>query len=380
MATGCGKSKSSDNANAGTTTSTTAGQTTTSSAANAGITKAEAELAKFRVASTGFTAPGPALTNVASLKGKVVYYVPIALQVPFFQGVIAGMKDSLAAVGMTLRVCDGAANPSAAAKCLDQAVGEKAGAVVTDSIPVEFASNAFTSVQNAKIPVVLGNQPYPDTPGTKAMAYLSYDGPKMLALVADAVISDSKGKANVLINEVNDSIATTIAIDKGALPEFQQLCPACKVTVNKFTTANYSTLPSLTATAFAKEPDINYVIPQFDSTIQGTLPGLQTAGVASKVKMATSTSTLLGLQMIKDGKLIADVGFDSYKEGWAYVDQAMRMMLGMDPVQKEDIGLRVFDSSNINDLKLTPEAANTGEWFGPGAFKTEFKKLWGVGA
>ena len=364
---GCGSS-----ATTGGGTATTGG-----SSSSSGVTYAASQLAKYESPSGVFTPPGPALTNVASLKGKTVWYVPIALQVPFFAGVIAGMTSALGMAGMNLHVCDGAGIASTISQCLNQAAAAKPAAVVVDSISNELAPTAFAALKQAQVPVASGNEGYL-SPGTNSLAYVSYDGPKMLALTADSVINDSKGKADVLIAEVSDSGYTTAAVQDGALPEFSKYCPACKVKVIAATTANYAQYATLTATAFASDPSINYVIPEYDSTILGVTQGLQSAGTANKVKMATSTSTLIGLQDIKSGKLISDTGFDVYGEGFAYVDQALRLALNQSPVQNENLGLKVFSPSNIVGLELTAVAADNGSWFGSGGYKDGFKKLWGL--
>jgi hypothetical protein len=70
----CGSTKSSDSASSSPGASGSA----------ASVAYAQQQLAKYSATSAAFTAPGPALKNVASLRGKVVYYVPIGLTVPYF--------------------------------------------------------------------------------------------------------------------------------------------------------------------------------------------------------------------------------------------------------------------------------------------------------
>jgi ribose transport system substrate-binding protein len=151
------------------------------------------------------------------------------------------------------------------------------------------------------------------------------------------------------------------------------------VHVNKATTANFGQIPGLTSTAYVQYPNINYAIPQFDSTIPPTQSGLQQAGAAGKVKAATSTATLSGLQMIKANNFVfEDSGFDMYREGWLFLDQILRMATGADPIQNEPLPLRVFTADNVSSLTVDNNAFQTGAWFGNADYKNVLLQLWGV--
>ena len=39
---------------------------------------------------------------------------------------------------------------------------------------------------------------------------------------------------------------------------------------------------------------------------------------------------------------------------------------------------RMFTADNIGDLKLTPEAEKSGEWYGSTDYRDGFTKLWGL--
>ena len=73
---------------------------------------------------------------------------------PLFQAVSGSLKGALGAAGIDVEVCDGKANPSNMATCIQQAIDAEAGAIVTGSIPTELASTAFQSAAKAGVPVV----------------------------------------------------------------------------------------------------------------------------------------------------------------------------------------------------------------------------------
>ena len=182
----------------------------------------------------------------------------------------------------------------------------------------------------------------------------------------------------MLVSELTDSPSTQAWIEKGALGEFKTYCPGCKTTVSKINIASLQLVPSKTSSDLLRNQDTNYVLAEFDATLQPIQAGAQTAGFAKKVK-AVSSSALLGpLQQIKSGGFLhADVGIDYAYQGWAIADEVFRMMLGQPPVE-EKVPNRLFTKDNVGSLKLTPAAEATGEWFGSTDFQSMFTKLWGL--
>src|SRR5947209_13859462 len=234
----------------------------TSGPGNDGVSAAAAAVAKYRPGASS-TDDIPAIKGVDQLKGKTVMYMPIALTVPFFQAAIHGLTDSLGVEGVTLQTCDAKANPSAAAACLDQAVKQHVGAVVTDSVPKAFAAQAFAALEAAHIPVVTVD----NGEGTPSATQAYVGGPASTLgarLTSDWVIADSQGKADVLLLEIIDSPASKGYVEEGALPEFKAKCSGCKVTVEKSTTSDLQNVPSLISTALVRDPNISYVYAEFD--------------------------------------------------------------------------------------------------------------------
>lgn len=366
---GCGSSSSSG-------TPTSSGASAGSSAA-AGVTRATAALAQARMPASGFTAPGAALSNVASLRGKTVYYVPIALQVPFFQGAIQGLKDALGPLGIKLQICDGQGSPAAISSCVNQAVTADAGAVITDSVSADFAQNAYDNVLAHGIPLLFMNQPAAKQDHT--LASVGGDaGVTYTRLTADWIIAHSGGKANVLVVEITDSQASKDFVEKGALAEFASLCKGCTVTTVKTTTPQLQNLPSLVSTTLVRNPGINYVFPEFDVDVPQTIQGLQSAGGGRNVTVASTTGVLASLQSVKSKQYqLEDTGENEYAMAWNATDAVLRMMLGQPAPSSYPVPVRVFDSTNIDTVELTAAASTSGAWYGVGDFRAAYTKLWG---
>lgn len=352
----------------------------TSSADSAGVEHAKAQLAKYTgEVNTPPTESEPIEGGIASLKGKTVFYIPIGLKVSYFQDIQNGMKEAFEAAGVNLRSCDGQFTPSGIAGCINQAIGEKADAVVTNSIPYELAGTAYEALVDAGIPVYLSGAPTPDgKSNTDAMSFGSSDPTlhTVARLAADAIIADSGGTAKVLYVKVIDSEALSSAADAG-IAEFKEYCPGCRVTVKTTNTASLSQLPSAVSSALISDPDTNYVLPQTDAQVSATLQGAQNSGFINKVKGATSNGDLSGLQLLESKKvLIADVGYSANYLGWVNADAAVRMLAGKPVPEAHQAIIRVFTADNIGDLKLDAATSQTNEWYGSDDFKDDFTNAW----
>jgi ABC-type sugar transport system substrate-binding protein len=356
----------------------------TSSGSSAGVTHASAVVASLSRPTTSFPAPGPALKDVKSLRGKSVWYIPISLSVPVFAIGNSALHSALGKVGVAEHVCSGEANPSATAACINQAVAAGAGAIITDAVPVVLAANAFANAEHHHIPVLIVNQlpPPRGVPGAvrgagdDRLAYALLQDSALVGTEADWAIADSHGKASALLMPFTDSPSTlTYAAHAQAI--FRRDCPGCKVTIQKVGLANANLIPSQTSAALLKHQGIQYVIPEFDAVLQPVGQGIQQTSSSEHLKVATAGGDLPALQEIKAGRLALDAGEDFPYEGWADADEVMRMMLGM-PVVTEHVPVRLFTAANVGSLRLTPAAQASGEWYGSSAYTTMFEHLWGV--
>jgi ribose transport system substrate-binding protein len=174
-----------------------------------------------------------------------------------------------------------------------------------------------------------------------------------------------------------DSTTTRGASDRG-VATFTELCPTCGLATADFTTANLDKLPSAVSAALVAHKDTNVMIVPVDSFVGPALQGLQSAGLADQVKIVSSSSDVAGLQRVKDGQQIHDLGTPVIFEGWKVANALMQLLAG-DEVQKADVLVtRDFNADNVDELELTDEAYFTPDWFGDDSFKANFLTAWGV--
>jgi ribose transport system substrate-binding protein len=357
----------------------------TASSANAAedpnVTYAKAQVLKASPAIQAFKAPGAPVPNVKSLAGKTVYYVPAQYAVPLFKAIGDSLTQSLGAAGIKVQVCDAKANPSTTADCFQQAINAKAGAVIVGSLPQEFAATAFKAVTDAGIPI-LNTLTIPAGPGDpKKVGYLTPNFIGFQATNTDYIIANSGAAANVLYVQATDTPATKIWAEAGALAEYKKHCPKCKVTVVQTSTGQLSKLPSLISSALIKNPNITWIQAEFDSLVQPIVTGLQTSPRRSQIQIVSMDGTLPVLQLVKAKRsVVGDYGYNLNAFGWYAADQALRMMAGQSSLQMVQFPYtRLFQYANTSRLNLTPQAQNTGEWYGSTDYQAGFKKLWGLG-
>ena len=322
--------------------------------------------------------PSAAISNIAALKGKTVYYIPISADVPAFAITAAAMKTALASVGVKLSVCSGNFTPSGFSSCFAQAIGAHAGAIVSDAVPFQITQGLITEASNKGIPVVVTDVNITSPrPSAKNITYISGSN-QQYALAQDWIIADSGGKANVLELEATDSPTSAAGTAEYAIPELKAHCPSCTVTTLKFSSSNEQLLPSEISAMLLKHPNINYIYSEYDQYVPGVLQGVQQASATSRVKIVAAAAALSGLQGVASSSPVkAEIADNQVYNGWIDADEALRLMAGQAAVTYT-IPIRLFTSANIGSVQLTNAAQASGEWFGAFGYQQQFEHLWGA--
>ncbi len=341
--------------------------------------------AKAQIADYSGRAALPTVTPVkhmANLRGKTIWYIPLTNAVDSLAGMGTSMKTALAKVGANVEVCDGGGLPTTVATCLTNAQQQGAAAVVTSYVDYEMAPSSFQALEAAHIPVIVGDEP-PDA-GVSASKYLQFTyGTQttqlFASLIAYETIVASGGKANVLVISLTDS-ASTIAGTTAELSVFKKYCPGCAVTTMTMQTPAIAQVPSNVAAALSANPNINYITVPVDAYLPPVQGALNTAGLASKIKVVSADGGVAGLQDVESGSLIADAGGPIEFVGWQYADAAIRILSG-DPVPPTPAGPAVvFTKANLSGKVLNETQYLTVNWYGLGekAFEAPYLKAWGL--
>jgi ribose transport system substrate-binding protein len=322
----------------GTSSSSAGTSPSATSTAAAGLALAQQTVAKLEATTSSYPVPTASVPGVSKLKGRTVYYIPLLEDVPTFAVAAQTMKAALAAAGLKLQVCDGQAQPTAIAGCIQQAEGAGAAGIV-----------AYL-------------------PGAQDQA----------SEVAWWTIADSGGKANGITAEEIDN-PSSIAQVTDSLAIYKKYCPACVITVKSISATTTTLEAAATSSNLQTHPDATYYYTEFEDSLQPTIQGIQQSGKSSSISLSVAAGTVDGLGLLKSGALVkAVVVVDEAYEGWALTDEILRMATGSAPVQ-ETIPDRLFTKQNIGTIQVTTADQASGAWFGSTSFESEFAKLWGVG-
>ncbi|GAA3880656.1 hypothetical protein GCM10022381_23640 [Leifsonia kafniensis] len=324
-----------------------------------------------------YPVPTEAVTGVSDLAGGTVYYVPITLRAPQFAVTQSGIEAAAKAAGLKVQVCDGQGNPTGVSSCVDQATQAHATGIVLDGAPYDLAANSLDAAQAAGIPVILSNQIVDERhPVSKTFAYVPPAGSEQLIALSKWIAVDSDGTANILFNRSTDGPGQIAYVEAAttALPDF---CPGCTATVYDVSSANFAQIPPSTSSALLKNPDVNYLVSEFAEYLHPASDGVQQAGMTGKVQMLAAAAALSNIEEVSKGGLAAVAAQAAAYQGWVDLDAVLRLVADQE-VPEYTIPFRLFTPESAKDVTLTPEAEQSGEWFGPTTFTDQFKKLWAV--
>jgi ABC-type sugar transport system substrate-binding protein len=371
-AAACSSSSSSSPSSGGSAAAANSGSGGSQSAASA-------DVAQFTKMVNSYVAQQP-VSGVSGLKGKSVWYIPIGNTVPILAAFGVAMQAALTKAGISTHICDGKFLPTNAAACISQAETDGASGVVTGYIDYASMPTSFNSLVSHHIPVLVAGEA-PDGGKTSSPQLAFFNTIQTLDLMQkldmDAVIADSKGKANILYLGVTDSPQTLDAATYGK-QYLTAHCSGCQINEITYNTASITKVPSQVSAALISHPDTTYVVDELDAAGQFTVQGIQSAGYTNKVKMAATNGALDSLQRVSSGTVqFVDIGTSPVYEGWQFADGIIRMMLGHTPSFTVGV-VRVFNSSTVTGLALTPAAYTTNAWYGSDAFQQTFLTAWGV--
>lgn len=321
--------------------------------------------------------------DVAALKGKTIFNIPNNSQVPFNIAQDDVMKDVAQRFGINFIQYENNGAATEWSTGIAQAISRKADLIILgNGTDPRLVAPKLREAKAAGIPVISVHN-YTDTQEVpKALDGLLYGytrGPfeRGARLMADYIIAESEGKANILEIRSSD-LSPDNPMTKAFGDEITKNCPGCTTEFIDVPVTQWAQqITPQVQTALTANPKIDWIAPHYD--FMGTLaaPAVKQAGATDRVKMVSFNGNLAPLEMIqKNDVYVADVGEDIVWLGWANMDLGFRAMAGQDPLPNNDpqTATRIFDESNISEVGTPPEF---GQGYGD-AYKKGYEALWGV--
>jgi len=369
---GCSSNDKANEPPAGDETSPTATDTTPT---DDGQQAAAAIVATLEQASP-FSAAGPAF-DASAMQGKQIGVVVSGETAQFVQDFEAGVKAAADVLGASVNFQDCGYDSTKASQQIEQFVGAGVGAIILQSVDSSAVAAAIGTAKAAGIPVIEStSRDAGEVPadlaeiGVSAIASFCYScaGEQMAAFA----VASTDGVVNALVYNVPGVVVSTQMVD-GFRNELARLQPAGQVTVVDAPAADWqANLGTLTTSNLQTNPDLNTLVPVFDSMVDLIEPVLTAA--ASDVAIVTYNATAPALTLLKEGRYVTgNVGSSPLWLGWAAVDQAARLLAGEAPIGDIMIPARIFTANNISSIDLT---ASQQTWYSEADLETEYRALW----
>ena len=357
-------------------------------------------------AAPAWEAPGPAF-DAKKAGGKSVFVIPAnpdASLLASVGGMIGGIRQAAKTVGVNVYSCNNDGSDADWSACFTRATAKKVNAIVLvgGTEPSSMASHVKAAT-SAGISVIASHVPNPDDfTGSVAASYAQSEAgltaivPAAYAeigkLLADEVVVDRPTPTGRFLIIGSSDIPANAGLLASVEAELTAVCgPACPVDTIDIPYADWQTqaIPMAQAATLAK--NTTTFIPLFDKIDPLLAEGVHDARNASPIvvqpRIHSYGGSTVAIQMGQDNNRVeGDVAEDMNWLGWATMDQVLRVLTGVKPVDDEDTGLRFVDDDAWGAEGVGPEGwsfpplldQGWGDPRGDDGWITGYTKLWGV--
>lgn len=351
-----------------------AGSIGNASAADAGLERARATLVRYS-GNPEFVAPGEAFDAKVCASGKKILAIPFTSANPFLKGITDRMKRVGSELGLTVTEWENQGQPNQHTQGVNYAIQAKFDMI---TLPAGIDPNALgPSLRAAKGAGVKVATTHFYDPGMVQNSLLSSSLTigfnEVGRILADWSIVRTGGKANIIIIKSDDAPPTG-AMVRGITEQLAANCPTCKITQQiNVGLAEWATKiqPSLQA-ALQAHPEVNVVLPIYDSMSQFVVPAVALTGRAQTVAVGTFNGTPFALDFVRNGKVDLDIGESLDWIAYATIDGHLRDLCGLPVPKSLNVPFYLFDKSNVTAAGV-PASFDKG--YG-NAYISGFRTLW----
>lgn len=364
---------SSSSASPGSASKASTGNSTGNKASSS---RADAVVAKYSPVPS-FIPPGPAFNAKKLDAGKTLFSIPVDSQDQFVQIIENDMKTVAKQVGINFVDYTNAGSPSSWATGMQQAVSQHANLIdLLAGINPTQLTPQMQAAKAAHIPVVASDAyDFSQKPDPLLSGVVDVNYKTVGTVMADWAIKQTGGNVHALVIESNDVVSSPV--EGGAVvTAIKQNCSKCTAKVINVPVSDWaSQTQTQVEAALRAHPNINYVMPVYDSQSQYITPAIALAGDTGKVHIVTYDGTAFVLKYLQEHKaVVMDVGEDLKWIAWAIMDQEMRIMAGLKPVKDEHTPLMIWTKKNVAKAGNPPTQS---QGYG-NSFVTGYEKLWGL--
>ena len=318
--------------------------------------------------------------DVSSLKGKHIFNIPISSQIPFFVDTDKVMERIAKEAGLKFTEFRNDGTPNQWADGMNQAIAQKVDIINLQGSPdPKLLVPQLKRAKEAGIPVTIthfyqdGTQP-PEEVLPYITGFSTVPFETVGRLLADWAIAKSDGKANVLVITA-DEVSASEPITRALNDEFATQCPDCKVETINVPIAEWGTkIQPEVQSAITKNPNLDWVLPIYDGMSTAAGAGIQAAGKANEIKVASYNGTPAMLKQVADTPWMdMDISESMAWLGYANMDTIFRALAGQESID-EKAPLRIMSKDNIAEAG-TPPSPDKGMG---DSYVSGYRKLWGL--
>jgi ribose transport system substrate-binding protein len=344
--------------------------------ASEGLARATANIEKYK-SKPEFVAPGEPFDAKACAAGKKMLSIPNSSGNPFLKGIIDRMKVAGALVGLEVREWENQGQPSQWVQGVELATREKYDIIdLISGIDPGTIEPQLRAAKEAGVKVMTSHfydPSFEQNPVVSSSLTIGFG--EVGTILADWAAVATEGKANIAI-VVSNEVPPTIPLVANFKKQLAANCPDCKIIqeINVGVTEWGTKIQTAVQSAVQANPEINVVIPIYDSMSQFVIPALRLAGKTGEVKVGTFNGTPFVLDYIAQGLAEMNIGESLDWIAYATVDGHLRDACGLESPKALNVPFYIFDKSNVAEAG-TPAQFDTG--YGD-AYKAGFHKLWGI--
>ncbi|MBS1881734.1 MAG: sugar ABC transporter substrate-binding protein [Actinobacteria bacterium] len=322
--------------------------------------------------------------DASKAKGKTLFLLPITTNDQFAASIDEEMVKISHELGIKTVVFNNQGSSSEWTQGMNQAISEHVDAIALVAGPEPTV--ILPQLEKAKaegIPSAIANYYQgPEVPASVKKVMAGFvQGPFAEAgkLMADWAFVKTGGEPHPLIVTAEEA-APSAAMVEAIEAQVKQLCPSCTTTTTNVPVPDWaSKMQGAVQSALLKDPEINSVLPLYDSMSIGAAAGISAASKEGQIGIASYNGTPAVMKLIEEGEVMEmDAGENTNWIAYAMMDQELRLLSGEpvvpDGINNEALPLRVFNDGNIADAGSPPAA---GKGYGE-EYVEGYEKLWGL--
>jgi ABC-type sugar transport system substrate-binding protein len=301
---------------------------------------------------TSSSAPSTAASSAAAAgKSYNVELVVGTKSDDFYVTMECGATAEAKTLGVNLTVT-GPADFSAPeqAPILNAVAASKPDALIVAPTDTKALNPELTRIENEGVKLVFVDTTTTDP--SVAVSHITSDNTGGGKLAADSLAAQIGGKGTVAVINVNPGISTTDARIAGFTAEMKAKYPNITVLGTQYDNDSSATAASQVEADITAHPNLSGVFATNVLSAQGAATGIQHAGAAGKVKVATFDAEPQQITALKSNTIQLAIAQSPYLEGQDGVEQAVNALSGKPVSANIGTPLVAITQQNVNSASV----------------------------